>query len=390
MSLCSYVNNTIRSGDVRCVIAMTRKKGAREGGGGNKMGSHDAAGGAAGGGSLDGGSDNDHNAAKGGTAVAATEGLGGGNKGRVGGRKRRLDNDAVGCRRDVPPCADADYDGWAFKDMAVSIAMNVAAGKMSPCSYVNNTIRSGDVRCVLAMTRKRGTREGGSSDKMGSNGMAGGAARGGSLDGGGEEDHDAAEGGTTVATNGLGGGNKGGGCGRKWRLDGDVAGRRHDIPPRANADCDSRAFEDMPASVAMNVAAGKMSPCLYVYDTIRSGDVRCVLEMTRKRKLLRLNDLLIDLAMLPVLDNNSIEGYSSKNRLQKNCIECTCAHRRCLFKSPNDVMCTRCNKFKLCCKFRYSGMLYFFGYDICFPNLMLTSLIKIIFFLSNFRTRSPE
>ena len=214
------------------------------------------------------------------------------------------------------------------------------------------------------MTRKRGAREGGGGDKMGSHGAAGGAAGGGSLNGGGEDDHNAAKGRTTAATDGLGGGNKGGVGGRKWQLDDDAVGCRRDVPPRADANCDGRAFEDMAASVAMNVAAGKMSPCLYVNDTIRSGDVRCVLAMTRKRELLRPNDLLIDLTMLPVLDNNSIEGYSSKNRLQKNCIECTRAHRCCLFKSPNDVMCTQCNKFKLCRKFRYSGMLYFFCYDI--------------------------
>jgi hypothetical protein len=65
-----------------------------------------------------------------------------------------------------------------------------------------------------------------------------------SLDGGGDDDHDAPEGRTTAATDGLGGGNKGGVSGRKLRLNDDAVGRRHDVPPRADANYDGRAFED--------------------------------------------------------------------------------------------------------------------------------------------------
>ena len=107
-------------------------------------------------------------------------------------------------------------------------------GKMSPCSYVNDSIRSGDVRCLLAMRRKKGAREGG---KAGS-GALGAEGGGGSLDG-----DDDAEGGT--AADGRGNGNGSGG--RKRRLD-DVAGRNDDV--------DGRAFDDMAASVAMNIATG--------------------------------------------------------------------------------------------------------------------------------------
>ena len=61
-----------------------------------------------------------------------------------------------------------------------------------------------------------------------------------------------------------------------------------------------------------------------------------------------------------------------QNRLQKNCIECTRTHRRCLFKSSDEDKCTRCDKFNLCCKFRYSGMcniLYYISYSNHFLRL---------------------
>ena len=61
-----------------------------------------------------------------------------------------------------------------------------------------------------------------------------------------------------------------------------------------------------------------------------------------------------------------------QNRLQKNCIECTRAHRCCLFKSSDDDKITRCDKFNFCCKFRYSGMcniLYYISYSNHFLRL---------------------
>jgi hypothetical protein len=52
-------------------------------------------------------------------------------------------------------------------------------------------------------------------------------------------------------------------------------------------------------------------------------------------------------------------GSLSKKRLQKNCFECTRAHRRCVFELTNNNQCTRCVKFNLCCTFRVSGMFHF-------------------------------
>jgi hypothetical protein len=47
---------------------------------------------------------------------------------------------------------------------------------------------------------------------------------------------------------------------------------------------------------------------------------------------------------------------NSTKRLQKNCMECTYAHRKCVFLLMDDVKCTQCNKFNLSCQFRFSGM----------------------------------
>ncbi len=47
-------------------------------------------------------------------------------------------------------------------------------------------------------------------------------------------------------------------------------------------------------------------------------------------------------------------------RIQKNCAECTRTHRHCVFELVDDVKCTCCNKFCLCCMFRVSGMFTFF------------------------------
>ncbi len=40
---------------------------------------------------------------------------------------------------------------------------------------------------------------------------------------------------------------------------------------------------------------------------------------------------------------------------QKNCSECTRAHRRCVFTSPSHLECNWCNKTHLLCFFNYSG-----------------------------------
>ena len=55
------------------------------------------------------------------------------------------------------------------------------------------------------------------------------------------------------------------------------------------------------------------------------------------------------------ISTNVMMGKSRK-RFLKNCIECTRAHRRCVFYSADDLQCTRCLKFNMSCQFRYSGM----------------------------------
>jgi hypothetical protein len=76
-------------------------------------------------------------------------------------------------------------------------------------------------------------------------------------------------------------------------------------------------------------------------------------------------------------------------RLQKNCIECTRAHHRCVFLSMDDIICTRCNKFRLSCQFRYSGMFNIFYYIDYQNRFSSHSSIHIVFFSSHYRTRSP-
>ena len=48
---------------------------------------------------------------------------------------------------------------------------------------------------------------------------------------------------------------------------------------------------------------------------------------------------------------------TTKKRFQKNCIECTRSHRRCVFELRDDVQCAHCVKFHLTCVFRLSGMI---------------------------------
>ena len=50
-------------------------------------------------------------------------------------------------------------------------------------------------------------------------------------------------------------------------------------------------------------------------------------------------------------------GSNPAKRIQKNCIECSRAHRRCVFDSIGEVECTRCLKLHLTCIFRFSGMM---------------------------------
>ena len=52
-----------------------------------------------------------------------------------------------------------------------------------------------------------------------------------------------------------------------------------------------------------------------------------------------------------------------EKRLQKSCIECTFAHRRCFYASTDDKSCTRCRKRTLQCLFCYSGK-FFWWYFI--------------------------
>jgi hypothetical protein len=114
-------------------------------------------------------------------------------------------------------------------------------GKMSPCSYVNDLIATSDVRSILMMTRKKGAKE----KAM----LANDGGGGGSLD-----DDDDDEGGGS----GSGGAyvdkkNRNHGGGRKRRLE-EMGG--HDVPSATIRHDSSRAFDDLAANVARNVAEG--------------------------------------------------------------------------------------------------------------------------------------
>ena len=67
-------------------------------------------------------------------------------------------------------------------------------------------------------------------------------------------------------------------------------------------------------------------------------------------------------------------------RMQQNCTECTRAHRRCVFELIDDVKCTRCNKFRLCCMLRVSGMFTFF--IILFVQTVCSRLSITIIYVS--------
>ena len=80
---------------------------------------------------------------------------------------------------------------------------------------------------------------------------------------------------------------------------------------------------------------------------------------------------------------NSTENALMK-RIQKNCTECTRAHCHCVFELVDDVKCTRCNKFCLCCMFRLSGMFTFFIillFQIICSRLSI-NIIFVFFYIS--------
>jgi hypothetical protein len=75
----------------------------------------------------------------------------------------------------------------------------------------------------------------------------------------------------------------------------------------------------------------------------------------------------------------TFENQTAK-RMQKNCVGGVLVRIcRCVFLSIDDVICTRCNKFRLSFQFRYSGMFNMFYY-IDYPNSLL-SLINLYCFL---------
>ena len=77
---------------------------------------------------------------------------------------------------------------------------------------------------------------------------------------------------------------------------------------------------------------------------------------------------------------------TSTKRLQKNCMECTRAHRKCVFLLMDDVNCTRCNKFHLSCQFRYSGMFNIFYY-IDYQNHLLSLINSYCFLFFTFQNK---
>ena len=117
------------------------------------------------------------------------------------------------------------------------------------------------------------------------------------------------------------------------------------------------------------------------FDRFDFAPILADLELIRQNGYMRNLDLIIPLTphgdsprARSVLLSGIIPTHSSGNtllvapfqtstkRLQKNCMECTRAHYRCVFLSIDDVNCTRCNKFHLSCQFRYSGMFNIFLY----------------------------
>jgi hypothetical protein len=84
----------------------------------------------------------------------------------------------------------------------------------------------------------------------------------------------------------------------------------------------------------------------------------------------------------------STDGNNSKKRLQKNCIQCTRAHRRCVFNASDQPNCTRCMKFNLCCQFTFSGTVYIFYTVVSSIQIIIFNSNVIFFNSSHFRTRS--
>jgi hypothetical protein len=75
----------------------------------------------------------------------------------------------------------------------------------------------------------------------------------------------------------------------------------------------------------------------------------------------------VDTTSIKTLPPATIQMHSSPtNRIdtpkkyQKNCSEFTRAHRRCVFTSPSQLKCNRCNKMHLICFFNYSGKSSYF------------------------------
>ena len=57
---------------------------------------------------------------------------------------------------------------------------------------------------------------------------------------------------------------------------------------------------------------------------------------------------------IPPPPSLKLTDHNIRRKLQKNCSECTRAHRRCVFPSIGKLACTRCMKMHLQCTFLYS------------------------------------
>ena len=66
-------------------------------------------------------------------------------------------------------------------------------------------------------------------------------------------------------------------------------------------------------------------------------------------------------------------------KLQKNCSECTRAHRRCVFSSLCINKCNRCVKMNLQCKFKYSGTSFLLPIIIESNILTISFLVSFLF-----------
>ena len=76
-----------------------------------------------------------------------------------------------------------------------------------------------------------------------------------------------------------------------------------------------------------------------------------------------------------------------KRKFQKNCSECTRAHRRCVFPSIGNSECMRCTKMHLKCYFIYSGMSNSNDNPfIMLPFLLFSNVVTVI----SYRTRSSK